>query len=206
MSQLDTLAAPLLPAPPQDKWRREQRAFRQLLPELLKTHSGQYVAIHEGRVVESGSDKLNLAGRAYARFGYVPIYVSLVTAELLPPLRNSCRPRPLSMWRCNAGKPAKNWSICRLNWIRRPTGTVIPGKIVEQLGLVPLDELPVGGFGGQVFLLPTCRLESRLRDLPPVIAEVLAHPEERVILLGRDVLNQHRIVLDGPRLALEIES
>ena len=87
MSRVETLAAPLLPAPPQDKWRREQRAFRQLLPELLKTHRGQYVAIHGGQVVESGSDKLDLAGRAYARFGYVPIYVSLVTAEPLPPVR-----------------------------------------------------------------------------------------------------------------------
>jgi len=32
--------------------------------------------------------------------------------------------------------------------------TVIPGKLVDQLGLVPLDELPVSGFGGQVF---SCR-------------------------------------------------
>jgi len=87
MSQMDVLAAPLLPAVPQDKWRREQRAFRHLLPELLKTHRGQYVAIHEGQVVESGSDKLDIAGRAYARFGYVPIYVSLVTQEPVPPVR-----------------------------------------------------------------------------------------------------------------------
>jgi hypothetical protein len=35
------------------------------------------VAIHEGQVVESGSDKLDIAGRAYARFGYVPIFVTL---------------------------------------------------------------------------------------------------------------------------------
>ena len=82
--------------------------------------------------------------------------------------------------------------------------TVIPPKFVDELGLVPLDELPVSGFGGQVFLLPTYRLESRLRDLPPVMAEVLAHPEEPFVLLGRDVLNQHRIVLCGPGLALEI--
>jgi hypothetical protein len=82
--------------------------------------------------------------------------------------------------------------------------TVLPGKLVDQLGLVPLDELQVSGFGGQVFFLPTYRLELRLRDLPFAMIEVLAHPEEPVILLGRDVLNRHRIVLDGPRLALEI--
>ena len=81
MNETDTLAAPVLPTPPQDKWRSEQRAFHTQLPDLLKTHRGQYVAIHEGRVVESGKDKLAVAGRAYARYGYVPIFVSLVTEQ-----------------------------------------------------------------------------------------------------------------------------
>lgn len=84
MSQVANLPPPTLPMPPDDKWRREQQAFRRLLPELLKTHRGQYVAVHEGQVVESGPNKLTVAGRAYARFGYVPIYVSLVTDQ--PPL------------------------------------------------------------------------------------------------------------------------
>lgn len=83
--------------------------------------------------------------------------------------------------------------------------TVIPGKLVEQLGLVPLDELPVGVFGGQVFLLPTYRLELSIRNLSPVVIEVFAHPEEPFVLLGRDVLNGHRLTLDGPGLTLEME-
>jgi hypothetical protein len=77
----------VLPTPPENKWRREQSAFRRLLPELLKTHRNQYVAIHEGTVVESGDDKLAVARRAYARWGYVPIYVSLVTDEPQPVIR-----------------------------------------------------------------------------------------------------------------------
>lgn len=92
MSQLDTLPAPVLPSGPEDKWGREQRAFRGILPELLKTHRGQFVAVHECRVVESGDDKLAVAGRAYARFGYVPIYVGLVT-DLPPPLVRIPSPR-----------------------------------------------------------------------------------------------------------------
>ena len=87
MNQVDVFPAPLLPVPAEDKWRSEQRAFRSLLPELLKTHRGQYVAIHQGRVVESGLDKLDVAGRAYARFGYVPIFVSLVTDQQPLPVR-----------------------------------------------------------------------------------------------------------------------
>jgi hypothetical protein len=84
MSQADILPAPVLPRPVQDKWRREQQAFRRLLPELLKTHLGQYVAVHEGQVVDSGDDQLAVAGRAYAQFGYVPIYVGLVTDQPIP--------------------------------------------------------------------------------------------------------------------------
>jgi hypothetical protein len=39
----------------------------------------------------------------------------------------------------------------------------------------------------------------------PRLIEVLAHPEEQWVLLGQDVLNQLRSLLDGPATALEIE-
>jgi hypothetical protein len=84
MSELEALPAPVLAPREGNKWRHEQEAFRRLLPNLLKTHRDQYVAVHEGRVVEVGPDKLAVAGQAYARFGYVPIYVSLVTHQRLP--------------------------------------------------------------------------------------------------------------------------
>jgi hypothetical protein len=87
MNQLETLPAPILPSIPEDKWHREKRAFRRLLPSLLISHQGRYVAIHEEQVVESGPDKLEVAGRAYARFGYVPIFVSLVTDVPQPLIR-----------------------------------------------------------------------------------------------------------------------
>ena len=87
MTQSATLPAPALPRPPEDKWRREQRAFQRLLADLLKTHRGQYAAIHDEHMVESGADKLAVAGRAYARFGYVPIFVGLVTDQPPAPIR-----------------------------------------------------------------------------------------------------------------------
>jgi hypothetical protein len=46
MNQLEALPAPVLAPPQGNKWRREQEAFRRLLPDLLKTHRDQYVAIH----------------------------------------------------------------------------------------------------------------------------------------------------------------
>ena len=87
MNSVETLPAPVLPTPPEDKFRSEQRAFQRLLPELLKTYRDQYVAIHEERVVDSGSDQIEVAERAYARFGYVPILVTLVTDEPRPIIR-----------------------------------------------------------------------------------------------------------------------
>jgi hypothetical protein len=82
--------------------------------------------------------------------------------------------------------------------------TAIPGELADELGLVPLDELPVGGFGGQVLLVPTFLIQLSIRHLAPLSLEVLAHPEEPYVLLGRDVLNQYRILLDGPGLALDL--
>ena len=82
--------------------------------------------------------------------------------------------------------------------------TVLPGNCVEELGLLPLDELPIEGFGGQVFLLRTYRVQLSIHQSLPVMIEAIAHAQEPFVLLGRDVLNQYRLLLDGPQLLLEI--
>jgi len=90
MSETEILPAPEIhsPAPVEpSKWEREQQAFRRLLPDLLKTHRGQYVAIHNEQVVGSGPDQFELARESYQRFGYVPIYVGLITDEPARPTR-----------------------------------------------------------------------------------------------------------------------
>jgi len=84
MNQPEILPAPQIEAPipaEASKWEREKQAFRLLLPSLLLDHRGQYVAIHDGQVVGSGPDQIALARDAYRRFGYVPIYVGLVTDQ-----------------------------------------------------------------------------------------------------------------------------
>ncbi len=73
-----------LPAPELSKGEREYQAFLRMLPELLATHRGQYVAIHEGRVVDADADDIALIRRVHQRIGYVPIHVGLVTDQ--PPL------------------------------------------------------------------------------------------------------------------------
>jgi hypothetical protein len=87
MEATETLPAPDLTAQGDDKWQRERQAFYRMLPDLLHSHRGQFVAIHEGQVVESGRDKLQVARRAYDRFGYVPIFVSRIEEQPRPPVR-----------------------------------------------------------------------------------------------------------------------
>ncbi len=74
--------APDFSTPARDKWEREYRAFWLMLPHLLQTRRGRYVAVHEGRLVGSGEASLPLAMRVYATYGYVPIYVGLVAEKV----------------------------------------------------------------------------------------------------------------------------
>jgi hypothetical protein len=73
-----------LPSPLPSKGEREHQAFQRLLPELLQEYRGKYVAIHEGKVVDSDSDDITLVQRVHSRIGYVPIHVALVTDR--PPI------------------------------------------------------------------------------------------------------------------------
>jgi hypothetical protein len=82
-----TLQEPMtvsLPVSPLSKGEREYQAFRRLLPSLLTIHRGSFVAIHDGEVVDSGDDDIELVQRVHKRVGYVPIYVGLVTDEQPP--------------------------------------------------------------------------------------------------------------------------
>jgi predicted aspartyl protease len=82
--------------------------------------------------------------------------------------------------------------------------TVVPDRVVAALGLLRMGEIPVMGVGGNVVVLPTFLVELTIRQLQPLVIKVVAGPDEPYVLLGRDVLNRHRILLDGPALAFEI--
>ena len=69
-----------------DAWRQEQlqrlepdrTAFQQLLPELLKTHRNQFVAIYQQRLVDADEDRVALVQRTRSQ-GYRPAYIQKVT-------------------------------------------------------------------------------------------------------------------------------
>ncbi len=85
-----------------DAWRQEQlqrlepnrTAFQRLLPELLKTHENQFVAICQGRLVDADPDRVALVQRTRAQ-GYRPVYIQKVTQEP----RIVELPSPEEVWR-----------------------------------------------------------------------------------------------------------
>jgi predicted aspartyl protease len=83
--------------------------------------------------------------------------------------------------------------------------SILPGALARSLGLAQMGAVSVAGFGGLVSTVPTFSAEIAIRSLEPVLVKVLASEGEEFVILGRDVLNRFRIVLDGPRSALEIE-
>jgi len=83
--------------------------------------------------------------------------------------------------------------------------TVIPRRLAEQLNLLPVREVQSEGLDGVVVVLTTFIVEMTIKDLSPVVLEVLAAEGESYILLGRDVLNRYRIVLDGLDQSFVIE-
>ncbi len=84
--------------------------------------------------------------------------------------------------------------------------SVIPGVLAEQIGLVQIDEIPIMGFGGHASLAPTFLAEIAIRQLQGIIVEVIANSDEFNVILGRDLLNSFRLLLDGPNLVVEIQS
>jgi hypothetical protein len=82
--------------------------------------------------------------------------------------------------------------------------TVVPDTVVAALQLVQDGRAVFQGFGSQLVELPLYLLAVTVHDLPPVLVRVTLGEHEPYVLLGRDVLNRLRPLLDGPQLMLEI--
>ena len=64
-----------------EKIRAETEAFTQQHDELLTKYSDQYVAVHEGQVIDHGQDLRTLHLRVFNRFGHIPVLLKKVTSE-----------------------------------------------------------------------------------------------------------------------------
>lgn len=82
--------------------------------------------------------------------------------------------------------------------------TVVPTPLARQLSLDEVDHRSFQGLGGHMVNLSIFRLRVTIRGCPTLDVDAAGSDGEPHILLGRDVLNNFRAVLDGPNLRLEI--
>ena len=82
--------------------------------------------------------------------------------------------------------------------------TVIPAGIVSALNLVQVGRFLFEGFGAAIVQLPVYLVAVQIHDLPPLEIRAVVGDKEPYVLLGRDVLNSYRVLLDGPGQAIEI--
>ncbi len=66
-------------------FERNATAFREMHPELLKRYRGQWVAIYDGKLVDSDANDSKLVGRMMKKYGYdTPFYIQRVVEEIIP--------------------------------------------------------------------------------------------------------------------------
>lgn len=76
---VQTPVDPFAPLPGiSEKAQRERAAFYRLLPELLKTHRGKVVAIHDEKVLVAGDERRPVLDAARKLVGYVDLHVASV--------------------------------------------------------------------------------------------------------------------------------
>lgn len=81
--------------------------------------------------------------------------------------------------------------------------TTIPETVRDALGLAEARTLPIEGYDGITTTLRTYVISLELPQARARQLEVIAIPESH-ILLGRDVLNQFYVKLNGPELTFDM--
>lgn len=66
----------------EDPSEAEFRAFKKMLPKLLKRYEGEHVAIYKGKVVGHHADVRELARKTFKKLGYVPFILPKVSQYL----------------------------------------------------------------------------------------------------------------------------
>ncbi len=70
------------PTTKEDRWLREQRAFFRMLPGLLKTHRGKWVAVYGEEVIEVGASMQSVLHKVRERLPKGELYIQLVDEKL----------------------------------------------------------------------------------------------------------------------------
>ncbi len=82
--------------------------------------------------------------------------------------------------------------------------TVVPTSLAGQLKLDEVERREFEALGGHRVVMAIFRVMLTIRGCSPLVVNAAGNDGEPHILLGRDVLNNFRILLDGPNPRLEI--
>jgi predicted aspartyl protease len=82
--------------------------------------------------------------------------------------------------------------------------TAVPAAVADRLGLVKFSDVILAGYAGPAVPAERYVVDITLHDFDLTAIEVVLTHESYVIV-GRDILNQFHITLDGPHLRLEIQ-
>jgi len=185
-----------------------EQDYLRMRESLLSQYPGQWVAVHGGKVVAAGADVLNVLEKASASGGHP--YVALVGAEDAVVFRTrrsvfaydgAYQPFPLPRVTATFWNHAQTHSQQHSDVIP-DTGadvTVLPDRDCQAINLFNSPYLTgmsggvVGAATASLFYRATVEVDGRRF---PALIQPVAAGQERII--GRDVLNQQRVLFDGP--------
>jgi len=82
--------------------------------------------------------------------------------------------------------------------------TVLPDTVIQALSLPQIGTIAIAGVGGVIQNMPSYPVELGIHTLSARLVEVEGSPGESWVLLGRDILNAHTLLLAGPQNFLEV--
>jgi hypothetical protein len=83
--------------------------------------------------------------------------------------------------------------------------TLVPLTLTQQLALSPLGQLTARGLGGAAHVMDVYEVVAEIPGVAVLTIRAVSHPNERFMLLGRDVLQLFRVTFDGPNQVVEFQ-
>ena len=83
-------------------------------------------------------------------------------------------------------------------------GTLVPQSLLDQIGAPFIDEVRARGQWGSWRNLQMFTVDIRVEGLRLSAVEVVGDDEGEEIILGRNILNRLRLLLDGPAGQVEV--
>jgi len=87
--------------------------------------------------------------------------------------------------------------------------SVVPLSLIDSLRLCQVDEIEAGGYDDKeenFEVKPVYSIHLTISQLQPIFAEVIPKDSEDYAIIGRDVINEWLLTLDGPKLKSTIKT